>query len=57
MVSHLLCTLDFLKMVKKKKKAFSRTAIIPMFPFTLTVVFESLLFKEKPQLKFINIDH
>ena len=44
-------------MVKKKKSAISRTAIIPMFSFKITVVFESPLLKEKPQLKFVNTDH
>lgn len=33
-------------MVKKKKKAISRTAIIPVFPFKITVVFESSLLKK-----------
>ena len=56
MVSHLVCTLDF-KKLKKKKSAISRTAIIPMFSFKITVVFESPLLKEKPQLKFVNTDH
>lgn len=30
-----------------KKKAISRTAIIPVFPFKITVVFESPLLKKK----------
>lgn len=37
----------FKNMVKKKKKAISRTAIIPVFPFKITVVFESPLFEKK----------
>lgn len=41
----------FLKMVKK---SISRTAIISVFSFKITMVFESLLLKEKPLLKFTN---
>lgn len=59
MASHLVCTLDFFfKMVEKKeRKAIFRTAIIPVLPFKITKGFETLLLKEKPQVKFISTDH
>lgn len=45
-------------MVKKnKEKTISRAAIISVFPFKITVEFESPLLKEKPELRFINTDH
>lgn len=39
------------KNMVKKKKAISRTAIIPVFPFKITVVFESPLFEKKNAIK------
>lgn len=52
MVSHLVCTLDL--KIWLKKKAISRTAIIPVFPFKNNSGVWIFLTEKNPQLKFIN---